>query len=214
MMVCALSEGYLATGDEALKEVAIQNVQTCLNIEKAYGQLFRSVRGMDCSGEAFLEDYASFIKACIAIHEITFEPKWLVEAQRLTEIMLGRFWQDGHAVPYDATLGDETFIVRPRNLFDNPIPCGASQAASALLALSRLLGIGRYYDIAQGIVTGIPGHIYSQPTSAGNFLSTCSSLIYPCVEIAVVGRDTEELKSFQKVVGDKYLPTGHLLGVY
>jgi len=120
MMVCALSEGYLATGDEALKEVAIQNVQTCLNIEKAYGQLFRSVRGMDCSGEAFLEDYASFIKACIAIHEITFEPKWLVEAQRLTEIMLVRFWQDGHAVPYDAPLGDETLIVRPRNLFDNP----------------------------------------------------------------------------------------------
>ena len=216
MMVCALSDGYLATGNESLRKHAIQNVQTCLNIEKSNGELFRSVKGLNCSGGAFLEDYASFIKACIAVHEITFDPKWLSEAHRLTDLMLGKFWQGEEVIPYDAALGDETLIVRPRSLFDNPIPCGSSQAAGALLALSRLLGIAKYYDIAIGILTGIPKSLYAQPTSAGNFLSTYSSLIFPCVEIAVVGGDLGAIKLFQRVVGGKYMPnrafTGSILG--
>jgi len=52
-------------------------------------------------------------------------------AQELAAAMIERFWEPEQRVFFDATATQQGLPVRPRNLFDNPIPSGTSSAAFA-----------------------------------------------------------------------------------
>src|SRR5437762_13219907 len=71
--------------------------------------------------------------ALVGVYEATFDRRWLDEARGLADEMLRLFWDERLEGFYDTGADHERLIVRPRNLFDHPVPCGSSVAIETLL---------------------------------------------------------------------------------
>src|SRR5205823_4523376 len=78
--------------------------------------------------KGYLEDYAMVAAALVALYEATLDRRWLDEARGLAEELLRLFWDEKLEGFYDTGVDHERLIVRPRNLFDNAVPCGSSVA--------------------------------------------------------------------------------------
>ena len=213
LMVQSLADGFLATGCNELKYAAIQNIKTCLSIANEFGELFRSYRENKCSGSAYLEDYASVILACIKVHEITLDQKWLLEALKIAELMLKTFWDDESPIPYDVKADDPFLPIRPRNIFDNAVPSGLSQALEALSLLSTLTGNGKYNNIVISILDKTSNTAFSSPLSFANLLRTARNSVDPSVEVMISVPNYESSEGFLEALGSVYLPNRVLLGV-
>ena len=213
LMVQSLADGFLATGCNELKYAAIQNIKTCLSIANEFGELFRSYRENKCSGSAYLEDYASVILACIKVHEITLDQKWLLEALKIAELMLKTFWDDESPIPYDVKADDPFLPIRPRNIFDNAVPSGLSQALEALSLLSTLTGDCKYTHIVISILNKTSNTAFSSPLSFANLLRTARNSVDPSVEVMISVPNYESSEGFLEALGSVYLPNRVLLGV-
>ena len=213
LMVQSLADGFLATGCNELKYAAIQNIKTCLSIANEFGELFRSYRENKCSGSAYLEDYASVILACIKVHEITLDQKWLLEALKIAELMLKTFWDDESPIPYDVKADDPFLPIRPRNIFDNAVPSGLSQALEALSLLGTLTGDCKYRHIVISILSKTSNTAFSSPLSFANLLRTARNSVDPSVEVMISVPNYESSEGFLEALGSVYLPNRVLLGV-
>ena len=213
LMVQSLADGFLATGRNELKYAAIQNIKTCLNIANEFGELFRSYRENKCSGSAYLEDYASVILACIKVHEITLDQKWLLDALKIADSMLETFWDDESPIPYDVKADDPFLPMRPRNIFDNAVPSGLSQALEALSLLSTLTGSEKYHNIVISILSKTSNTAFSSPLSFANLLRTARNSVDPSVEVMISVPNYESSEGFLEVLGSVYLPNRVILGV-
>ena len=213
LMVQSLADGFLATGCNELKYAAIQNIKTCLSIANEFGELFRSYRENKCSGSAYLEDYASVILACIKVHEITLDQKWLLEALKIAELMLKTFWDDGSPIPYDVKADDPFLPMRPRNIFDNAVPSGLSQALEGLSLLSTLTGNRTYKNMVISILDKTSNTAFSSPLSFANLLRTARNSVDPSVEVMISVPNYESSEGFLEALGSVYLPNRVLLGV-
>ena len=213
LMVQSLADGFLATGCNELKYAAIQNIKTCLSIANEFGELFRSYRENKCSGSAYLEDYASVILACIKVHEITLDQKWLLEALKIAELMLKTFWDDESPIPYDVKADDPFLPMRPRNIFDNAVPSGLSQALEGLSLLSTLTGNRTYKNMVISILDKTSNTAFSSPLSFANLLRTARNSVDPSVEVMISVPNYESSEGFLEALGSVYLPNRVLLGV-
>ena len=213
LMVQSLADGFLATGRNELKYAAIQNIKTCLNIANEFGELFRSYRENKCSGSAYLEDYASVILACIKVHEITLDQKWLLDALKIADSMLETFWDDESPIPYDVKADDPFLPMRPRNIFDNAVPSGLSQALEALSLLSTLTGSEKYHNIVISILSKTSNTAFSSPLSFANLLRTARNSVDPSVEVMISVPNYESSEGFLEVLGSVYLPNRVILGL-
>ena len=213
LMVQSLADGFLATGHKELKYAAIQNIKTCLNIANEFGELFRSYRENKCSGSAYLEDYASVILACIKVHEITLDQKWLLDALKIADSMLETFWDDESPIPYDVKADDPFLPMRPRNIFDNAVPSGLSQALEALSLLSTLTGNEKYNNIVISILDRTSNTAFSSPLSFANLLRTARNSVDPSVEVMISVPNYESSEGFLEVLGSVYLPNRVILGL-
>ena len=213
LMVQSLADGFLATGCNELKYAAIQNIKTCLSIANEFGELFRSYRENKCSGSAYLEDYGSVILACIKVHEITLDQKWLLEALKIAELMLKTFWDDGSPIPYDVKADDPFLPMRPRNIFDNAVPSGLSQALEGLSLLRTLTGNCKYKHMVISILDKTSNTAFSSPLSFANLLRTARNSVDPSVEVMISVPNYESSEGFLEALGSVYLPNRVLLGV-
>ena len=141
-------------------------------------------RGAKLNG--YLEDYALVAAALLDIHEATFERRWLDTARELADDMLRLFWDDGVEGFYDTGLDHERLIVRPRNLFDNAVPCGSSSAVETLLRLAAFTGDGQYEARALRALRPLADIMGRHPSGFGRFLCALDFHIGPRVEIALV----------------------------
>src|SRR6185295_13861335 len=102
------------------------------------GRLLRTWKDGRAHLKGYLEDYAMVAAALVDVYEATFERRWLDEARGLAGEMLRLFWDEEASGFYDTGSDHERLIVRPRNLFDNAVPCGSSVAIETLLRLAVL----------------------------------------------------------------------------
>src|SRR5262249_57621849 len=107
---------------------------------RADGRLVRTWKGGRGKVKGYLEDYAMVAVALLEVYEATFERRWLDAVRALADDMLRLFWDDRLDGFYDTGSDGESLIVRPRNLFDNAVPCGTSVAIGTLLRLAGVSG--------------------------------------------------------------------------
>src|SRR6185436_6186804 len=108
--------------------------------------------------------------ALVDVYEATFERRWLDAARGLADDMLQLFWDDGVGGFYDTGHDHERLIVRPRNLFDNAVPCGSSVAIETLLRLKVLTGEPQYETRALTALRSMVDLMGRYPAGFGRFL--------------------------------------------
>src|SRR5262249_26892909 len=127
----AFAEAGRIFGREDYLQAATRNAAFILDNMLAGGRLRRSWRDGAAKLEAYLEDYASLANALMETYEATHELNYFVQAHRLADDMLARFWDATANSFFDTAFDHEELIGRPRELTDNVTPSGTSLAVEA-----------------------------------------------------------------------------------
>ncbi|MEZ4677720.1 MAG: thioredoxin domain-containing protein [Caldilineaceae bacterium] len=87
LMIHALAECGVVLGRDDALQAAISAADFILaQMSQADGRLYRSYKDGQARFNAYLEDYAAFVRGLVALYEATFDLRWLGEASRLAQI--------------------------------------------------------------------------------------------------------------------------------
>jgi hypothetical protein len=192
LMISAFAQTGAATGQRRWIERAAKAADFVLQILRDGRRLAHQNRAGKTQGEAFLDDYAFLIGGLIDLYEAGFEPKYLIDAAALADVMLADFG-DGDGGLFMSRAGDEYVAERPRQPEDGPIPSGAAVAAYNLARLGRLLGSTELETAALGILNSVGERVQQHPGSSIGFLLAADFLLRPGYEIVVVQAQDDPL---------------------
>src|SRR2546426_891375 len=120
------------------------HAELVLGSMRANGRLLRTWKAGQAKLKGYLEDHAMVAAALLELYAATFDRLWLDEARGLADEILRLFWDESVGGFFDTGSDHERLIVRPRNLYDNAVPCGSSVAVEVLLRLPPLTRGERY----------------------------------------------------------------------
>ncbi len=175
-------------------------------------------RDADGTGRAsklrgYLEDYALLADGLLSLYEATFEPRWLAEATRLADGMIDLFWSPSEEVFYDTGRDHEALVVRPRDVFDNAMPCGGSAAAQALLRLAVFTWQADYARRASASLRSVAELMARAPGGFGHWLGALDFYLSTPQEVALIGpADDPATKALRSVVFGRYSPNRVVAG--
>ena len=209
LMIHALAEcGVTLNRPDALQAAGKAANFLLSSMSQADGRLFRSFKDGQARFNAYLEDYAAFVRSLIALYEATFDLRWLGEASRLTRTMIEQFGDAEFGGFFQTGADHETLVIRRKDVMDNAIPSGNSMAAEALLRLAVLTGNNEYRNEAARILLLTQEAMGQQPSGFGRMLGALNTFLSPSQEVAIVG-DPASVGTQQllEVVRRHYLPT-------
>lgn len=93
------------------------------------GRLFVSFRAGRRGAKGFLDDYAAYLYAQLALYEATLEQEHLDRAERLCGDVLASFRDGENGGFYLYGSDSETLLLRPKETYDGAIPSGNSMMA-------------------------------------------------------------------------------------
>ncbi|MCS7260613.1 MAG: thioredoxin domain-containing protein, partial [Anaerolineae bacterium] len=187
LMMSAFAEAARVLKRPDYLAVARRNADFVLREMFQDGRLLRAWRqGTGARHGAYLEDYAAYAVALLALYQATFEVRWFQEARALADLILERFI-DSEGGFFDTRDDHEPVLVRPRQLQDNAVPSGNALAAEVLLRLATYTGDQRYREAAQAILHAMAGLMEQHPSHFGHWLSVAAYYLAPPVLVAVVG---------------------------
>jgi uncharacterized protein YyaL (SSP411 family) len=142
----------------------------------------------------------------IELYQTTFDPRWLAQAQLLTETMVDLFW-DEQAGFYDTAWKHEKLIVRPQELADNAIPSGTSSAVAVLLRMSIFSGRSDWRELADRLLQHLTPAIERYPLAFSYLASQLDFATSQPHEVALAGDPVaEDTIALLKVVRQPYRP--------
>ncbi len=208
----ALAEAGRALGRADYVAAAVRNAEFLLTAMRRDGRLSRSWKNGEARLKGYLEDYAMVAAALIDVYEATFDRRWLDAARALADDMVRLFWDEQLEGFYDTGHDHEKLIVRPRNLYDNAVPCGTSVAIETLLRLAVLTGEAAYESRALTALRPLADLLGRHPTAFGRFLCALDFHLGPKVEVALVTPDGNAEPLAAEVFG-RFLPNRVVAGM-
>jgi uncharacterized protein YyaL (SSP411 family) len=214
LVLRALAEAGAVLGREDYLDAARRNAAFLLESLVEDGVLLRSWKEGAGRIPAFLEDAAGLGNALLSLHEATLEPRWLEEALALADSTVARFWDEESGVFFDAPVGGEALIVRPREAMDNATPSGNSLAAELLWRAAGLKGEHRLRELSEQAVRSEAEGMSRFPTAFGRLLSVLlRQLSSGGVEVVLLGSpESPAAKALLREAHRPYLPDRILVG--
>jgi uncharacterized protein YyaL (SSP411 family) len=208
LMISAMAEGHRVLGDKRYLEGGERAARFLLStLSTSGGRLLRTYRAGKAHLNAYLEDYAYVASALIDLHEAGGGRQFLLEANRLVEILLSEF-VDADGAFFTTGTDHEALIVRHRSGTDGAIPNGSSVAAFALARLSVHLDKNTLADAATRAIRARGQMIAQHPRAFGMALLVVDFLRDGPLEIVLVGEpgaaDTEEM---WRAIGTPFVPS-------
>ncbi len=157
------------------------------------GRLLRSFKDSQARFNAYLEDYAAYGNALLALFASDSDPKWLARSQEMAAMMqeefedipTGGFFQTGHR--------HEKLVMRRKDYLDNAVPSGNSLAANLYIQLAHLTDRSDYRETAERIIRQVGELLSTQPTAFGRMLSAVAALEAPTQEVVIVGNPEDNM---------------------
>jgi uncharacterized protein YyaL (SSP411 family) len=179
------------------------------NMATTEGGLFRNYKGGKASIPGFLDDYAFFIDALIALYQSDFDETWLQEAKRLTDFVLQNFSDpEGPMLFYTSATG-EALIARKHEIMDNVIPSSNSTMAQNLQKLGLLFDEPAYTYKAAAMLAGVFPQIKTYGSAYSNWAIQLMDEVFGINEIALTGNEIAEVK---RQLNAQFIPNKIYLG--
>jgi uncharacterized protein YyaL (SSP411 family) len=209
----AFAEAGRALGRPEYIQAAVRNAEFILSAMRKDGRLLRTWKDGQAKLLGYLEDYAMLADALLAVYEATFDPGWLAMARSLADDMLRLFWNQEREAFFDTGVDHERLVVRPRNLFDNAVPCGSSVAMEVLLRLAVFTGEEAYERLAVQALRPMADLMSRYPSGFGRWLAALDLHLGPVVEVALVWPGSKDgLDGLLREVFGRYLPNRVVAG--
>lgn len=204
LMVSALADAYMATGDETYKTRALT---TGLFIwKKMYRQhaLMRIYRSDKTKAYAFLDDYAYAGLAFVKLYQISFEEQWLKHAEELKNRALILFNAESLPLLYYTAKGQAALIARHVEVIDQDIPSSNAAMSILLLTLADYYQHEKDHQRAVNMIRAMHAEISSVASSSYySWLGNALLVSNPPYEIAIVGNQYQDKL---KEMSSHYIP--------
>ena len=169
------------------------------------GHLLRAYRQGRAHTGGFIDDYAFFVEGLLELYGATFDRRWLTEAGRLTDDMIGRFWDDEHGAFYTTAADAESLIVRAKDARDGSVPSGNSVALMDLLRLAHMLDRQDLHDKADRTMKALASRVGEVAYGAERLLAAVLFAESNPREIVVVGDPSKpETKALLQVIDREF----------
>ncbi|MBB6237196.1 hypothetical protein HDC90_001816 [Pedobacter sp. AK013] len=210
MMIKALADAAAVLNHRHYYERASTAASFILNHLKAKnGGLYRNYKNGKASITGFLDDYAFFIEALIALYEADFNEKWLEEAKSLTDYVIANFTDADSSMFFYTSAESEDLIARKHEVMDNVIPASNSTMAQNLKKLGLLFDVEQYIEKAAEMLAAVHPKIKSYGSAYSNWAIQLLNEIYGINEIAITGLETDNIKL---ALSGYYIPNKITLG--
>ena len=161
LMIDALAYGYQVLGEERYLAAASKAAAFILDtLKKPDGELLHTYTAGVVKQDAYLDDYAFFVRGLLGLYEATGEDQWLDSARTLTDKMIQLFWDDKNGGFYYTKADAKHLIVRTKKPYDSAIPSGNAVAVKNLLALGS-----DYRDYAEKTLRPFAESMAQSPSS-------------------------------------------------
>ncbi|MDY6918075.1 MAG: thioredoxin domain-containing protein [Chloroflexota bacterium] len=215
MMLHGFAEAAGILGRDDYRRAAIAGAAFLLREVRQGDLLLHTYRDGQAKIPGYLDDYALLVDALLAVHEATFEQRWLEEAVQLAGRMTQRFADaSGDGLLYDTAGDHHALFVRPRDVVDSVKPCGNSAAAGALLRLARITGDKSHEEHGVALLSRMTDQMADHPLGFGNWLCALDFHLSVPTEIAIVGPYGDPAtQALLHVVHRRYRPNSVLVGL-
>ncbi|MBT3363337.1 MAG: thioredoxin domain-containing protein [Chloroflexi bacterium] len=207
LMLASFAEGAMAFGRQDYLEIATNNARFLTKAMYKDGRLSHSFKDERSSAQGFLQDYAFLVDGLIRLYQASFDEHWLSMAIKLAGEMVARFWDESGKSFFDTDEGQYDLLVRPKNMYDNAVPSGASMAVYVLLYLSRFTDNSDYEAIAVAAIKQLLKDIAHYPLGFGYWLCDVDFYLSQRKEIVLAGKcDDVRTKGFVDIISKHYMP--------
>jgi len=216
LALAAFAEAGRVLGHADYTAAAVKNAEfLTTQMVDGTGRLLRTWKDGQAKIKAYLEDYAQVGVGLVALYEATFDRRWLDESRRLAREAIRLFWDDERDIFFDTGVDQEALVVRPRNLYDNAVPSGASSAAEWFLRLALYFDDQQFESLALKVLRPMADLMGRHPTGFGRYLGALDFHLGPTAEVALVwpasASQTSIAPLLQEVFG-RYLPSKIVAG--
>jgi len=173
------------------------------NLRSSDGGLYRNFKNGKVTISGFLDDYAFFIEALIALYQSDFDERWLYEAKQLTDYVLVNFEDKDSPMLFYTSANGETLIARKHEIMDNVIPSSNSTMAQNLHVLGLLFDNDQYVSKASAMLTAVHPQIKTYGSAYSNWAIQLLNEVFGINEIAITGDKASEIK---KELNTHYIP--------
>ena len=209
MMIKALAESsrvFDAEDDYLAAKKAADFILSDLKAED--GGLHRNYKNGKASITGFLDDYAFFIAALLALYEADFDELWLQEARKLADYVLSNFRDLDSPMFFYTPANGETLIARKHEIMDNVIPASNSVMAQNLKSLGLLFDENRYTEKADLMLAAVHPQIKTYGSAYSNWAIQLLNEVTGIYEVAITGDDVNKVA---KALNMSYIPNKVLL---
>jgi uncharacterized protein YyaL (SSP411 family) len=207
LMLASMAEAASVVERDDYLKAAIDNANFLTRALYNGETLKHSYKDGQAKVNGYLSDYAMLCDGLLSLYRASFQERWLKEAKKLADAMLEKFWDEGKRNFYDTAQGEETILVRPRNIYDNALPSGSSAAAFALIQLARLTDKNEYEKVAASAIRSAQDSMLRYPPGFGHWFCALDSYLSKPLEIVLVGHPEDlATKSLLRVINERYLP--------
>ncbi|QIW82066.1 thioredoxin domain-containing protein [Bacillus tequilensis] len=168
----------------SLAEDAISFIENRLIID---GRVMVRYRDGEVKNKGFIDDYAFLLWAYLDLYEASFDLSYLQKAKKLTNDMIGLFWDEEHGGFYFTGHDAEALIVREKEVYDGAVPSGNSVAAVQLLRLGQVTGDLSLIEKAETMFSVFKPEIDAYPSGHAFFMQSVLQHVTPKKEIVIFG---------------------------
>jgi uncharacterized protein YyaL (SSP411 family) len=198
----AFADAAAYLGREDYRKIAEDNAAFILDKLWDGKRLLHSYKDGRARFNAYLDDYANVADGLLALYQLTFDERWLRQAESFAQVLIDRFADEEQGGFYFTSSDHEELITRNKDVFDNATPSGNSVAADVFLRLAALLDRADFREQAEKTFGAVGAYLAQYSSGFGRMLATVDFAIGPSMEIALVGGTGELLASYR----NRYLP--------
>ncbi len=185
LMIAAMCELYIVSGKKLYLDTAKQADGFIQKYLYENDTLFVSFRNGKRGVTGFLDDYADYIFAQLALYKATLDKKYIMRADCLCHKVTNNFG-DNIGGYYLYGYDNEELIVRPKETYDGAIPSGNSIMAFNLVRLAQIMDNEKYRNSAERQLNFLAVETAQYPPGYAMYLLALLEHTEPPMKITVV----------------------------
>ena len=185
LMIAAMCELYLTSGKGMYLDAAKGADAFIQNHLWENGALFVSYRDGKHGTHGFLDDYAGYIFAQLALYKATLNNEYIKRTEHLCNKVKEDFGDNTGGFYLYGQSGEE-LIVRPKETYDGAIPSGNSLMAYNLVRLAQLKEDEKSQTAAERQLDFVAAEAAQYPPGYAMYLSALLEFTEPPIKITIV----------------------------
>lgn len=192
LMQMGYLHAFAALGDASYLQIAERNALFIWeNMSNKKGKLFRTYKNGIAKIDAFLDDYAFYMRSLIQLYQLTFNRTYLDWSELLLQYTFDHFMDENSSM-FFYTEKDESLVARKMELSDNVIPAANSAIAHVLMDLGLIFSKENWINHSRKMLINMQPQLKKGQIYYSNWDLLLIRHLKPAKEVVIMGEKSVE----------------------